>query len=93
LRKGRRYRSIPIDKSQNENKEDKEEKEPFENLIPPQVTEPNEKKIKQSGDQVILFLKLVNLRRFLFDDLWVKLFLLDENTITIETNKFLIGSS
>jgi len=40
---------------------------------------------------MILFLKLANLNRFFFDNLGVKLFLLDENTVTIETNKFLIG--
>ena len=42
---------------------------------------------------MILLLKLANLKRFLFDNFRVELFLLDENTVTIETNKFLIGRS
>jgi len=41
---------------------------------------------------MIPLLKLTNLKRFLFDNLGVKLFFLDENTVTVEADKFLIGS-
>jgi len=35
LRDGRRHHSIPIDKSQNEDKKDREKNETFEDLLPP----------------------------------------------------------
>jgi len=89
----RRHHPTPIDKPQNENKKEEEEEEPFEDLFPPQVTKPNEKEGKKSADQMILFLKLVNLKRFLVNNPGVKFFLLNENTITIETNKFLVRGS
>jgi hypothetical protein len=42
---------------------------------------------------MILLLKLANLRGFLFHNLGVELFLLDENTIAVETDKFLVRGS
>jgi len=93
LGEDRRHHSTPVDKLQNEDKEEKEEKEPFENLFPPQVSKSDEKEGKKSADQTILSLKLPNLRGFLFNNSRVKLFFLNENTITIETNKFLIRAS
>jgi hypothetical protein len=93
LRKRGRDRSAPIGKPQNEKKKDKQRKEPFEDLFPPKIAEPDEEKGKKSADRMILCLKLLDLRRFLFDNLRVKLFLLNENAITIEANKVLVRSS
>jgi hypothetical protein len=90
LGEGGRHHSPPIDKLQNKNKKEEEEKEPFENLFPPQVTKPDQKEGKKFTDQMILSLKLLNLRGLLFNNLRVKFFLLNKNTIAIETNKFLI---
>ncbi len=62
-------------------------------MLPPQVTKPNQKKISQCAGQMILPPKLLNLDGFLFDNLGVELFLLDENTIAVETNEFLVRGS
>ena len=88
---GGRHHSTPIGKLQKENKKEKEERESFENLAPPQVAETDQKEGERFTDRMILFLKLANLRRFLLNNLRMEFFLLNKNTITIETNKFLVG--
>ena len=82
-----------MDKLQNENKKDEQEKESFENLFFPKITEPDEKKGKISDDEMVLRLEMPNLGRLLFNDLGVKFFLLNEHTVTVKTNKILIGGS
>jgi hypothetical protein len=62
-------------------------------MLPPKITESDQKKINKFGNQMILFLKLMHLRGFFLHNLGVEFFLLDENTITVETDKFLIGAS
>jgi hypothetical protein len=42
---------------------------------------------------MILLLKLANLRRFLFHNLGVEFFLLDENAIAVEADEFLVRGS
>ena len=62
-------------------------------MLSPQVTESDQKKINKSGNPMILFLKLLHLRGLLLHDLGVEFFLLGENTITVETDKFMIGAT
>jgi len=93
LRKREHHRPVPINNSEDENKKDKEEKEPVERLPSPQITEPNEKVGEKSAQPMILLLKLTDLKGFLLFDLRMNLLLLNKDAMTIKTDGLLIGSS
>jgi hypothetical protein len=93
LGKGELQRPVPINKSEDEDKKEEEEKEPEESLPSPQVTESNEKVREKSAQPMILLLKLTDLNGFLLFDLGMDLLLLDKDTMTIETDGFLIRCS
>jgi hypothetical protein len=87
------HRPVPINNSEDENKKDKEEKEPIERLPFPQIIEPNEKVREEFAQPMILLLKLADLKGFLLFDHGMNLFFLNKDAMTIETDGLLIGSS
>jgi hypothetical protein len=85
------YRAVPINKSEDEDKKQEEEKEPIKSPASPQVTEPHKKVREKSAQSVILSLELADLKGFLLLNLGMNLLLLNKDSMTIETDGFLIG--
>jgi hypothetical protein len=93
LGKGEPHGSIPINKSEDEDKKEEEEKEPIESPPSPQVTEPDEKVGEKLAQAVIFLLELTDLTGFLLFDLGMDFLLLNKDSMTIETDGLLIGCS
>jgi hypothetical protein len=91
LGKGEPHGSIPINKSEDEYKKEEEEKEPIESPPSPQVTKPDEKVREKFAQPVILLLELTDLKGFLLFNLGMDLLLLNKDSMTIETDRLLIG--
>jgi hypothetical protein len=91
LGKGEPHRPVPINKSEDEDKKQEEEKEPIECPPSPQVTEPDKKVGEKSAQTVVFLLELADLKRFFLLDLGMDLLLLNKDSMTIETDGLLIG--
>ena len=86
---GRSDRSIPVNKPQDKCKEDKKEEQTFQRTIIPEVPEPDKEEGEEFSEEIVLFLKLLNLEGLLFRDLGMKLLFLNIDPVTIEANIFL----
>jgi hypothetical protein len=91
LEKGEPHHPVPINKSENEYKKDDEEKEPIESPPSPHVTEPDKKEREKSAQAVIFLLESTHLKGFLLFDLGMDLLLLNKDSMTIKTDRLLIG--
>jgi hypothetical protein len=91
LEKGEPHCPVPINKSEDEDKKEEEEKEPIESPPSPQVTEPDEKVREKSAQAAIFLLELTHLKGFLLFDLGMNLLPLNKDSMTIETDRLLIG--
>jgi hypothetical protein len=59
-------------------------------LSPPQITEAHEEEREKLANEVILFLKLADLKGLLLFHLGMNFFFLNKNAMTIETDGLLI---
>jgi len=86
---GRSNCSIPVNKPQDKYKEEKKEGKSFQRTIIPKVPEPDNEEGEEFPEEIVLFLKLLNLVGLLFRDLGMKFLLLNIDSVTIETDIFL----
>jgi len=60
-------------------------------MLPPHIVKSDKKEREKTAYETILFLINVDLKGFFLRDFGMELFLLNKNSITIETDEFLIG--
>ncbi len=59
-------------------------------MLTPEVTKPNEEEGETFAYEMILLLKLMDLKRLFLRDLGMKLLLLNEDSVAVKTDEFLI---
>jgi len=86
-----RKESLPVDESQDENKEHKEKQQASEKRFSPEIRKAHKEERDETSDPMVLLLKFPHLDRLLFYDFGVELLLLQEDSVTVETDEFMIG--
>src|SRR3990170_2696000 len=61
-------------------------------VSPPQIAETGEEEREKPADEMVLFLKLLDLNGFLFLDLGMNFLFLNEDSMAVETDRLLIRS-